>query len=142
MTAGSSVLAHMLKMMSYAEQLERLGTPFSRDHTVNIVLNSLPPTFSGFVSHYHMSGMEKTLYELHGLLRSAEVDFKKAGPSNVLAVTEDGKKVKKGKRKSKAKKSNKGKGVVADQPKAAKVDRKSTRLNSSHPSSSRMPSSA
>ena len=90
MAVGSSVSAHMLKMMSYAEQLERLGAPLPKDHTVNIILNSLPHTFSGFVSHYHMSGMEKSLCELHGLLRSAEVDFKKAGPSNVLAVTEAG----------------------------------------------------
>ena len=51
------------------------------------------------------------------------MDIEKAGPSNVLSKSEEGKKVKKsrGKRKSTPKKSNKGKGVVADQPKAAKV---------------------
>ena len=101
----------MLKMMSYAEQLERLGAPLPREHTVNVVLNSLPHTFSNFVTYYHMSGMEKTLCELHGLLRSAEVDIKKAGPSNVLTVSESRKKVKKGKgqRRPRPKKSNKGK---------------------------------
>ena len=121
MAVGSSVSAHMLKMMSYAEQLERLGEPLPKKSTVNIVLNSLPHTFNGFVSHYHMTGMEKTLCELHGLLRSAEVDYKKAGPSNVLTVSEQGKKIKKGKRKPRPKKSNKDKGVAAGQPKVAKV---------------------
>ena len=56
-----------------------------------------------------------------GLLRSAEVDYKKAGPSNVLTVSEKGKKIKKGKRKPRPKKSNKDKGVAAGQPKVAKL---------------------
>ncbi|MFV0960673.1 hypothetical protein QML37_29940, partial [Klebsiella pneumoniae] len=93
MAEGSSVSAHMLKMMSYAEQLERFGLPLDKSLAIDIVLNSLPASFSGFILNYHMHGMEKSLEELHGLLKTAESDMKKGVP-HVLAVQRKGKRVK------------------------------------------------
>ncbi|WP_443093598.1 hypothetical protein, partial [Klebsiella pneumoniae] len=89
MAEGSSVSAHMLKMMSYAEQLERFGLPLEKSLAIDIVLNSLPASYSGFILNYHMHGMEKSLEELHGLLKTAETDMKK-GVSHVLDIQKKG----------------------------------------------------
>ena len=118
MSEGSSVSSHILKMMSYLEQLDKLDCSLKKEFAMDIVLNSLSPSYSGFIMNYHMHGMDKSLDELHGMLKTAESDMKKATPS-VLMVSDKGKKAKKdkSKRKSKAKGKNKGKGKVADQPK-------------------------
>jgi len=110
MAEGSSVFAHMLKMMSYVEQLEKLDCPVDKGLATDIVLNSLPSRYSPFIMNYHMHGMEKSLEELHGMIKTVEADMQK-GVSHVLAVSEGGKKIKKGKGKHKAK----GKGKVKAQ---------------------------
>ena len=112
MVEGSSVSAHMLKMMSYVEQLEKLECPMDQRLASDIVLNSLPSKYSSFIMNYHMHGMEKSLGELHGMLKTAEADMQK-GISHVLAVSEGGRKVKKGKGKRKGKGKGKGKAPVA-----------------------------
>ena len=53
MSEGSSVSAHMRKMMSYVEQLKRLDAPLSREQVMDFVLGSLPYNFSNFVTHNH-----------------------------------------------------------------------------------------
>ena len=65
---------------------------------------------------------ERKEYVLTNPLLKGE-DIKKAGPYNVLTISEGGEKVEKGKaqRMTRPKKSKKGKGVVADQPKAGKI---------------------
>jgi transposase InsO family protein len=119
MAEGTSVSAHMLQMMSYVEQLEKLECPVDKGLATDIVLNSLPSRYSSFIMNYHMHGMEKSLEELHGMLKTAEADMKK-GVSHVLAVSEGGRKVKKGKGKSKRKGDAKGKAQmeISSTPKA------------------------
>ena len=83
-------------MMSMIAQLERLDSPAGKQLATDIVLGSLPSSFSGFKMNYHMNGWDKSLQELHGMLKTAESDIKKSS-SSVLVVS-------KGSGKSKGKK--------------------------------------
>jgi hypothetical protein len=91
MVEGSSVNAHMLKMMSYVEQLEKLECPVDKGLVTDIVLNSLPPKYSSFIMNYHMHGMEKSLGELHGMLKTAESYCIKVFLMSLQSVREVGK---------------------------------------------------
>lgn len=108
LSEGGSASAHMLKMLSYVQRLERLDAPVSKEMATDIVFNSLPASYSGFILNYHMHGMDKSLDELHGMLKTAEVDMRNGG-SHVLAINNEGRKIQKGKKKGKGK-GKKGKG--------------------------------
>ena len=124
MQEGSSVSAHVLKMLSMIAQLERLNSPVSKQLATDFILGSLPPSFSGFKMNYNMNGWDKSLQELHAMLKTAEADIKKSS-SSVLVVSKDsGKSKGKNKGKRKAKKVNgKGKNKVETkgQPQAKKA---------------------
>jgi gag-polypeptide of LTR copia-type len=72
MSEGSSVNAHVLKMMSYVQQLEKLGSPMDKRFVSDIILISLPPSYSQFIMIYHMLDMEKSPEELRVMLRSQD----------------------------------------------------------------------
>ena len=91
--------ALIFKMIGYIEILQRLGFPLDDDLATNVILRSLPDRFEPFIMNYHMNGLKKTLTELHGMLKMAEVSLRKA-PSHVMTVH----KSKKQKRSAKAKK--------------------------------------
>ena len=55
---------------------ERLGR--------NLILSSLPLTYSGFVLNYNMHDMQTSYEVLHNMLRTAEVDIKKGNPNLYL----------------------------------------------------------
>jgi hypothetical protein len=96
---GAPVSPHVIKMIGYIESLQRLGFPLDDDLATDVILQSLPASFEPFIMNYHMNGLKKTLTELHGMLKTAEVSLKKA-PSHVMTVQ----KGKKRKRPAKAKK--------------------------------------
>ena len=110
MAEGSSISSHMLRMTSDVEQLEKLNCPLSKELATDIILNSLPSSYSGFIMNFHMHGMDKSLQELQGMLRTAEGDMKKG--SHVLMIQEGGRKIKKAKGKKAQKYKGKGKSVV------------------------------
>src|SRR5215216_5053668 len=64
---------------------------------IDRVLQSLPPSYKGFVTNYNMQGMEKTIPELFTMLKSAEVEIKKE--HQVLMVNKTTRFKKKGKGK-------------------------------------------
>ena len=105
MAEGSSVSQHMIKMVGYAQRLEKLGFPISKELGTDMVLASLPPSFGPFIMNYNMNGMDKTMTELHGMLKSAEEGLKKDA-NHVLMVN------KTTSFKKKAKPSKKGKAKV------------------------------
>ena len=112
MAEGTSVSAHVLKMKGYIEHLDRLGFPLSQELATDLILNSLPDSYGQFVMNYNMNEMEKSISELHTMLKTAEQDIK-SKPGHVLMV-QNGKGFKgKGKGKSKGK----GKGKSNSQPK-------------------------
>ena len=84
MAASSSVSPHVLKMKGYLDHLEKLGIQISQELANDIILQTLPDAYDGFVMNYNMHNMEKTIYELHGILKTTEQNIKTT--SNVLMV--------------------------------------------------------
>ena len=122
MAEGASVRAHVQKMIGMIEQLGKLSTtPMDLDYATDLILYSLPASFSIFIMNYNMAGVIKPLSELHSMLSTAEGSIRRA--PEVLAVNKAGKLVKKGKGKSRKKGKKKGKtpAVSKSTPKPAKV---------------------
>ncbi|KAK8713562.1 hypothetical protein V6N13_148775 [Hibiscus sabdariffa] len=122
MSEGSPVGAHVIKMMGYIQTLEKLGFALNDKLAIDVVLQSLPDSFSQFILNFNMNEIEKTLPQLLGMLRTAEGNMKKGGSKFVLMVREakgkgKGKKVAKskgnGKTKPKGKEALKPKGGVS-----------------------------
>ncbi|KAK8576146.1 hypothetical protein V6N13_090623 [Hibiscus sabdariffa] len=122
MSEGSPVGAHVIKMMGYIQTLEKLGFALSNELAIDVVLQSLPDSFSQFIMNFNMNEIEKTLPQLLGMLRTAEGNMKKDGSKSILMVREakekgKGKKVAKskgnGKTKPKGKEALKPKGGVS-----------------------------
>ena len=84
MVAGSSISSHVLKIKGYLDHLEKLGLPISQELATDIILQTLPNAYDGVVMNYNMHNMEKTISELHGMLKTAEHNIKTT--SNVLMV--------------------------------------------------------
>ena len=68
---------------------------------VDIILQSLPEAYDGFIMNFNMHSMDKTVLELHGMLKTAEKNIK-SNTKDVLMVNKGKgmKKVGKGKGKT------------------------------------------
>ena len=78
MTPGPSVSAHVLKMKGLIDQLYKLGAPISHELATDLILSSLPESYDQFVMNYNMHHMEKSITELHGMLKN--VNIQKTNP--------------------------------------------------------------
>ena len=87
MQEGTSISAHVLKMKSFVDQLERLNAPLSNELATDVILNSLPKSYHQFVLNYNMNGWDKTISELHQMLKTAETNIPTKG-NPVLAIRE------------------------------------------------------
>ncbi|PKI51197.1 hypothetical protein CRG98_028404 [Punica granatum] len=96
LTEGSPVGPHVLNMIGYVETLGRLGFPLGQELATDLILQSLPSSYSQFVMNYNMNDYNKPLPELLGMLRTAEQDISKG--TSVLMV-QGTKKKGKGKKK-------------------------------------------
>ncbi|KAK9008737.1 hypothetical protein V6N11_075620 [Hibiscus sabdariffa] len=129
MSEGSPVGAHVIKMMGYIQTLEKLGFALNDELAIDVILQSLPDSFSQFILNFNMNEIEKTLPQLLGMLRTIEGNMKKGGSKSVLMVHEakgKGKKVAKskgiGKTKPKGKEALKPKGGVSKHGKCFHCD--------------------
>src|SRR3954468_8902724 len=104
---GDPLSPHVIKMMGYMQDLDRLGHPLTSESATDTILGSLLPSYNSFIMNFHMHGMEKKPTELHGMLKTAEQDIKK-GIHQVLMV-QDMSKFKKSWCKKKANAKGKGK---------------------------------
>src|SRR5215216_4919775 len=77
MEENSSVSEHILKMSGYYNHMNQLGVELPDDCVIDRVLQSLSPSYKGFVMNYNMQGMEKTIPQLFAMLKAAEVEVKK-----------------------------------------------------------------
>ena len=119
MAPGTSVSAHVLKMKGYIDTLEKLDVPIRRELATDLILGSLPESYDQFVMNFNMHGMDKSIAELHGMLKNAEQNIKKANP--VLMVQKGKGKGGIGKGKSKLKPKGKvGPKPKGNEPKAPK----------------------
>ncbi|KAL4290252.1 hypothetical protein GQ457_14G014440 [Hibiscus cannabinus] len=108
MSEGFPVGAHVIKIMSYIQTLEKLSFALNDEFTIDVVLQSLPDSFNQFVLNFNMNEINKTLPQLLGMLRTAEGNMKKGGSKSVVMVREA---------KGKGKKVAKSKGIGKTKPK-------------------------
>ena len=77
MEENCSASEHLLKMSGYHNHLTRLGVDLLVDSVIDRVLQSLPPTYNGFVMNSKMQGMTKMIPELFAMLKAAEVESRR-----------------------------------------------------------------
>ncbi|KAJ9561554.1 hypothetical protein OSB04_006714 [Centaurea solstitialis] len=108
MVKGTSVSDHVMKMKRHLDHLERLGHPVPLQLATDTILNSLSQDYRPFVVNYNMNNMEKTIAELHSMLKTAELNMgNKNKTKDVLMVKDGGVKKKNGHAST-----SKGKGPV------------------------------
>ena len=95
---------YVLKMKGHLEDFERLGLKIEQDLSIDIILQSLPKLYDGFVMNYNIHGMNKTISELHGMLKIAEKNIKTTKDVLIVNKGKDMKRMGKGKGKIKASK--------------------------------------
>ena len=59
-------------MKGYLEHLDKLGLKIEQELAVDIILQSLPEAYDSFIMNFNMHNMEKTISELHGMLKTAK----------------------------------------------------------------------
>src|SRR4051812_26835460 len=100
MDEHGSVSEHVVKMFGYVQRLNALECQIPDELAVDRVLQSLHPSYKGFVLNYNMQGMTKTPSELFAMLKSSEVEIKKEHTVFMVNKTTD---FKKSSRREKAK---------------------------------------
>ena len=71
MKEGQSVAQHVQKMYGYIERLHKLGYVMDNELYIDLILHSLPSTFSHFVMNFNMNKLEVTVPELYNMLKTA-----------------------------------------------------------------------
>lgn len=79
---GEPICPHIQKIHIYVEKLHKINVLFDDELAIDMVLNSLPPSYDQLVLAYHLNNTEKTLTELHKLLQTAESGMKRNHASN------------------------------------------------------------
>ncbi|GJY08042.1 zinc finger, CCHC-type containing protein [Tanacetum coccineum] len=79
---GKPIVAYVLQMKGYVDQLERLGYMLPHDLILGLILNGLTKDFAEFVRNYNMHNMGKTIGELHAML----IEYEKGEISNAKEV--------------------------------------------------------
>ena len=92
MDEHSSVSEHVVKMSGYVQRLNALECKIPDELAIDRVLQSLPPSYKGFVMNYNMQGMAKSLSEVFIMLKTAEVEIKKEHTLLMVNKTTDFKK--------------------------------------------------
>jgi hypothetical protein len=115
---GSPISPHVIKMMGYIETLTKLGCDIKDDLVTDVILQSLLMSYESFIMDFHMNGMEKTMTELHEMLKIVEDSIKK-NPNHVMMVQK-----RKKKRKHWTPPKGKGKENVSDEPSSSKLKTK------------------
>ncbi|KAL0378784.1 UNVERIFIED_CONTAM: hypothetical protein Sradi_3183900 [Sesamum radiatum] len=112
MAQGSSVHSHAVKMLFLVENLEDLKARLDNDTYVDVILQSLPPSYDPFIINYNMNGLEKMIHELINILVQYEATTHKSVPAVLVGEASTSKaKCKSGGRWKRMK--GKGKAVIA-----------------------------
>jgi hypothetical protein len=72
MTEDAQVGSHVLKMIGYIERLETLGFVMEGELSMDLILQSLPESFSPFIMYFNMNNVEKIFSKLLNMLKTAE----------------------------------------------------------------------
>ncbi|KAL0445203.1 UNVERIFIED_CONTAM: hypothetical protein Slati_2243000 [Sesamum latifolium] len=109
MAKGSSVPSHGVKMLSFMEKLEDLKAGLENDTYIDVILQSLPPSYDPFIINYNMNGLEKSIHKLINMLVQYETTTHKFEPAILVGEASTSKAKVKGARHWKRKK---GKGTT------------------------------
>ncbi|KAJ9562439.1 hypothetical protein OSB04_007599 [Centaurea solstitialis] len=90
MAKGTSVSDHVMKMKKHIDHLERLGHPVPLQLATDTILNSLTEDYKQFVINYNMNNMEKTIAELHSMLKTAELSMGTGTKTKDVLMVGDG----------------------------------------------------
>ena len=77
MVEGTPVREHVLKMISFINELDMLGAEMDVEIKVDAILSSLTNSFNQFIMNYNMNKMDVTLSELLNMLQAVEDLIKK-----------------------------------------------------------------
>ncbi|KAL0444312.1 UNVERIFIED_CONTAM: hypothetical protein Slati_2153900 [Sesamum latifolium] len=99
-------------MLSLVEKLEDLKAGLENDTYIDVILQSLPPSYDLFIVNYNMNGLEKSIHELINMLVQYEATIHKSEPVVLVGETSTSKAKGKGARRWKRKKG-KGTAVTA-----------------------------
>ncbi|KAL0402514.1 UNVERIFIED_CONTAM: hypothetical protein Slati_4281300 [Sesamum latifolium] len=104
--------SHGVKMLSLVEKLEDLKAGLNNDTYIDVILQSLPPSYDPFIVNYNMNGLEKSIHELINMLVQYEAKTYKSEPTVLVGEASTSKA--KGKRAGRWKrKKGKGQAVAA-----------------------------
>ncbi|KAL0445252.1 UNVERIFIED_CONTAM: hypothetical protein Slati_2247900 [Sesamum latifolium] len=81
MIEGSSVQSHGVNMLSLVEKLGDLKAGLDNDTYIDVILQSLSPSYDPFIINYNMNGPEKTIHELINMLVQYETATHKSAPA-------------------------------------------------------------
>ncbi|KAL0293458.1 UNVERIFIED_CONTAM: hypothetical protein Sradi_6936600 [Sesamum radiatum] len=68
MARGSSIHSDGIKMLSPVEKLETLKAGLDNNTYIDVMLQSLPPSYDPFIINYNMNGLEKSINKLINVL--------------------------------------------------------------------------
>ncbi|KAL0394349.1 UNVERIFIED_CONTAM: hypothetical protein Slati_4401100 [Sesamum latifolium] len=91
------------------EKHEDLKAGLNNDTYIDVILQSLPPSYDPFIVNYNMNGLEKSIYELINMLVQYEATTHKSEPVVLVGEASTSKAKGKGARRWKRKK---GKGTA------------------------------
>ena len=101
LTANGSVSPHVLKMKGHLEHLDKLSLKIEQQLVIDIILQYLPEAYDGFIMNFNMHSMDKTISELHVMLKTTEKNIKNSTKDVLMVNKGKGmKKVGKGKGKN------------------------------------------
>ncbi|KAL0355663.1 UNVERIFIED_CONTAM: hypothetical protein Sradi_4013200 [Sesamum radiatum] len=99
-----SVQSHGVKILSLVEKLEDLKAELNNDTYIDVILQSLPPSYDPFIVNYNMNGLEKFIHELINMLVQYETTTHKSEPTVLVGEVSTSKAKGKGTRRWKRKK--------------------------------------
>ena len=68
----------MITMVGYIKYVNRLGFTVAQEFITEVILVSLANSCGMFISNYLMRCMNKKVTKLHGMLKTADEDIKRA----------------------------------------------------------------
>ncbi|KAL0319632.1 UNVERIFIED_CONTAM: Retrovirus-related Pol polyprotein from transposon TNT 1-94 [Sesamum radiatum] len=87
MTEGSSVQSHGITMLSLVEKLEDLKAGLNNDTYIDVILQSLPPSYDPFIVNYNMNGLEKEASTSKAKGKGARCWKRKKGKGTAVTAT-------------------------------------------------------
>ncbi|KAK4390273.1 hypothetical protein Sango_2090600 [Sesamum angolense] len=116
MIEGLSVREHGVLMISLVEKRKDLQADFDKEEPyIDVILQSLPPSYDQFIINFNMSGLEKSFHELINMLVQYEATIEKSTPPVLVGEVS----------------TSKAKGKVAGREKRKKDETSSTAASTS-----------